>query len=201
MHTTTRLLLPFSEGIHSLALDSALQVAKQCQAMLVPLALIPVQPKRRVRLELIEQAQDFLVLIQRKASRQGVSIEPAQLYTPDCVRSIEAFAHEMHCEAVLLFLDRTDDVLLGHAEIQALLARGLCNIYLVLLPEKHMRRVWGAPLKPARQQQEVAEHFLPDVLGSCGDNRAESTIRMIAVKLPQKGIGHGTAQIPDVGRV
>ncbi len=148
MDATTRLLLPFTEEIDPLALDYAVQIAKQHQATLVLLALIPVRPHRNVRLECIQQAQDFLVLTNRKASRQGVPIEMTQIYTRDAVRSIEAFASEMHCEAVLLFLYNTCGVLLGHAEICALMDRGTCNVHVIFLPEKRVRM--AVNLSPGR---------------------------------------------------
>lgn len=136
MYATTRLLLPFTGSINALALRYALQLAEQRHATLVPLALIPVRPDQSVRLEYIQQAQDFLVLTSRKASRQGVPLETTQLYTQNVVRSIEAFAGEMHCEAVLLFLCNSSEVLLGRAEIRALMEHGACNMHMVLLPEK-----------------------------------------------------------------
>lgn len=201
MHTTTRLLLPFTEGISSLALGYAVQIAQQSRATLVPLALIPVRPKQHVRLELIQQAQDFLVLITHKATRQGVPIEAAQLYTQDSVRSIEVFAREMHCEAVLLFLSYAGEVLLGHAEIRALMERGTCNIHLVLLPAKRTRRVRGVPWRPLHNYQDFFRLFLPDLLAPRDDNLAASDIQMVNVKLQPEGAFHGPTKIPDTGRI
>ncbi|MEO7021646.1 MAG: universal stress protein [Ktedonobacteraceae bacterium] len=158
MDATTRLLLPFTEEIDPLALDYAVQIAKQHQATLVLLALIPVRSQRNVRMELIQQAQDFLVLTNRKASRQGVPIEMTQLYTRDAVRSIEAFASEMHCEAVLLFLYNTCEVLLGYAESSALVDHGVCNVHVIILPQKRARM--AVNLSPGRAIVQIPGRLL-----------------------------------------
>jgi hypothetical protein len=132
----SRLLLPFTGRVHTLALNHAIQLAKQYHAALVPLALLPVKPGKSVRLESIQQAQDFLEFICSKAKRQGIAIEAAKVSTCDVARSIEAFAGEMDCEAVILFLSNTRGVLLEYSEIQALLERGNCNTHIVLFPGK-----------------------------------------------------------------
>ena len=146
MQITTRLLLPFTEAIDALALSYAVQLAEQYGATLVPLALIPVKVGKGPRLEYIQQAQDFLVLIQRKAKRQGVPIQTSQIYTHDVVRSIEAFAGEMNCEAVLLFISNTSEVLLGRTVVRTLVDRSICNMHMILLPEKRRRNSSNNPV-------------------------------------------------------
>lgn len=187
LYTTTRLLLPFTEGIDSLALDYAMQIAKQRQATLVPLALIAVCPPQRVRLEHIQQAQDFLVLVSRKASRQGVPLETTQLYTQDVARSIEAFAGEMHCEAVLLFLRHTDEILLGHAEIRTLIEHGTCNMHMVLLPEKRTskarKHALEVPLLQHQEGQDSVGCFLQDLFGAGDTKLPARAIRIVKVTL------------------
>lgn len=138
--TTIRLLLPFTGSISPLALSYAVQLAEQRQATLVPLALIRVKPGKAARLEHIQQAQDFLELTLCKAERQQVPVEPARIYTSDVARSIEAVAGEMNCEAVILFLSDTDEVLLEPAEIGELMDRAACNAHLVLLPTRRARK-------------------------------------------------------------
>src|SRR5579883_1294516 len=162
MHTTTRLLLPFTGNINALALDYAVQLAEQRQATLVPLALIAAQSGKGARLEHIQQAQDFLELTRRKAERQGVPIEPMRLYTQDAACSIEAIASEMECEAILLFLYGAGEVLLEHAEIRSLMDNSACNMHILLLPEKRGRRMTAHPLhipfrrRPGDEEQGVA---------------------------------------------
>lgn len=137
---TIRLLLPFTGNVNTLALNYAIQFAEMRQATLVPLALIRVMPGKAVRLELIQQAQDFLEFVRYKARQQRVPIEQARIYTSDAVRSIEAVAGEMNCEAVMLFLSDTADVLLDHAEFRSLMDHAACNAHLVLLPARRAQR-------------------------------------------------------------
>lgn len=165
--TTTRLLLPFTGSIHALALSYAIQLAQQRQATLVPLALIRVKPGKAARLELLQQAQDFLELARCKAGRQGVPLEQARIYTSDVARSIEAVAGEMNCEAVILFLHQTDDVLLESGEIRELMDRAACNAHLVLLPGKRERKhPLHFPLfkRPVRQVARKTTGALLDTL-------------------------------------
>ena len=160
MQTTKRFLLPFTGGINSLALAYAVQLAEQYHATLVPLALIPQCDQQNVRLELIQQAQDFLEMTRRKASRRQVSLESSQLYTRNVLCSIEAFAREMHCEAVLLFLSKKEDILLSRPYIHALMEEATCNMHFVLLPEKKrgLKRVAMDALLGMPVVKQIAEN-------------------------------------------
>lgn len=185
MHTTARLLLPFTGDIHPGALNDAVQIAKQHRATLVLLALIAMHAEQYVRLELLEQAQDFLILASRKASRQGVPCETMQIFTQDVVGSIEAWASQKHCEAVLLFVGRKGGVLLDKVEIQTLIKRGVCNVHLVLVPGKRVHRV-GEPARtaiPLCQQQETCWLVLPDLSAPAAHNLAEKEKQIADVTL------------------
>lgn len=140
MSTTARLLLPFTGEINTQAINCAIQIAVNRQAILVPVALVPVRPNGRIRLEFLQQAQDFLEFTRHKAERQGVPVEPVHISTGNTALSIEAIAGEMECEAVLIFLCNTAEVLLGHAEIRTLMDHSNCNMLIVLFPEKCKRR-------------------------------------------------------------
>lgn len=146
MQAATRLLLPFTEEISAQSLNYAVQLARQQRAMLILLALIPVKPGKGPRLESIQQAQDFLVMARRKAERNGIEVLSSQIYTQDAARSIEAFAGEMNCEAVILFLSNTSRALLGQDEIRELMNRTACNMHIVLLSEKRRRHGLPYPL-------------------------------------------------------
>lgn len=160
MDTTNRLLLPFTRGMNAQALDYAVQLTRQRQAMLVPLALIPVRPDKRTRLEYVQQAQDFLEYTRHKAERQDVAVLPARVYTGNVALSVEAIAGEMACEAVLLFLCNTDEVLLGHAEIRELMDHSTCNMHIVLFPGKRKRRVSGFPLSAIHRKRAGEDDML-----------------------------------------
>ncbi len=136
MMKTTRILLPFTQDLDLGALECAVQFARKCHAILVPLALLPLSEHQWThdpRLEAIEQAVDFLEAVRYKATRTGVPIEPYDMQTRDVVRSIRAFAQEMMCEGTLLFLQRGATVLLPPAVVRGLLEQSPCKCYLVRL--------------------------------------------------------------------
>lgn len=86
MVKTTRILLPFTQDIDLGALEYAVQFAKKCHAILVPLALLSLSERQWThgpRLEAIEQAVDFLEAVHYKAERAGVPIEAYDLQTHD----------------------------------------------------------------------------------------------------------------------
>jgi hypothetical protein len=133
---TTRLLLPFTHGVDVRAIDSALRLAKGCDAALVPLALIYIPEDRRskgARLEHIQQSKDFLELVKHKAARYGVPIERLEVYTSDVAQSIRAIASEMECEGILLFVGGNHDVLLSASEMKRLMEHFTCKLYVLRL--------------------------------------------------------------------
>lgn len=154
---TTRLLLPFTGSMNMLALSYAIQLAKQRQATLVPLALIRVKQCQVARLEYIQQAQDFLEFARCKAERQGIPVEQARVYTSDVALSIGAIAGEMNCEAVLLFMGRSDEAFLEAAEIRTLLDYAICNAHIVLLPSRHNKRKHSLHLPLLRHSRARAD--------------------------------------------
>lgn len=171
MQTTIRLLLPFTEEINGRAIDYAVQTAQQYHAILLSLALICVRPGKRARAEYMQQAQDFLTLTSTRAQRQGVVSERAQLYTGDPVRSIEAFAREMQCEAILLFLGERGTALLRYGDVQALMKHQVCNMHITLLPARRLRRGRNSALSPllspgeSRAEQAAGQkHWRPAFL-------------------------------------
>src|SRR2546423_1850435 len=109
------LLLPFTHGIDGQAITYALSLAFQREAVLVLLALLRSgarRGKQAARPEEIQQAIDFLVYTQQRAIRMGVSIHQAQMHTAYPVQSIRAFACEMDCEGIILFVRGGKGVLL-----------------------------------------------------------------------------------------
>lgn len=133
---STRLLLPFTQDIDLDALRYALQLARSCQATLIPLALIPLPQEQWAegpRLEAIEQANDFLEAVKYIAERIGVELEPYEMSTRDVVRSLSVFAQEMMCEAILLFLHHGTTVLLPPEVVHGLQDQAPCTLCLVRL--------------------------------------------------------------------
>ncbi len=150
MPATTRLLLPFTGDINIQALDCAIQLAVQRRATLVPLALIPLRDGRAMRLEQMQQAQDFLECIRRKAERRGVQTAPMRVFTHNVALSIEAVAGEQLCESAILFLCNTRDILLERPVICDLMERASCHLHIILLPPRRRRRAIGISLHISR---------------------------------------------------
>src|SRR2546427_1029655 len=103
--TTTRLLLPFTYGIEMDVLEYAVLLAKQCQATLVPLALLAVPAGRwskGVRLEQVQQAKDFLEAVRHKAERHAVPLERFEVVTSDVVQSISVLMQQLACDGMVL---------------------------------------------------------------------------------------------------
>ena len=118
----SRILLPFTDGVNSHALEYAVLLARNYNAMLVPFSLIYV-PKtaRSVRLERIQQARDFQALVQSKAAKHGVRIEPREVYTGAVIESIRSTMQEMNCRSVVLFVRNGNGVLLHTHEVKYIL--------------------------------------------------------------------------------
>jgi hypothetical protein len=132
----TRLLLPFTQGVEMEALDSAVLLAKACQATLVALALILVPAKRRrpePRLEHVMQAKDFLEAVRWKAARHGVPIERCEVFTEDVVRSIDVLTKSLECRGMVLFVREGRGVLLSIDEIACVVEQVDCTGYIVHL--------------------------------------------------------------------
>ena len=132
---TTRLLLPFTHGVHTLALEYGVMFAKSCNATLVPVSLLPVSKESRgPRLEHIQQSQDFLVAVQHKAARHSVPTEPVELFTSDVVGSIKAALRDMHCDGILLFMRDGDGILLHVNEVEHVMTGVASKRHIIHLP-------------------------------------------------------------------
>ena len=130
------LLLPFTHGVDTCAIEQALLLAKSRRATLVPLALIHVPEERRAkgaRLEHVQQSKDFLEAVKHKAARYAVPIERFEIFTSDVVQSINTFASELECEGILLVVGRKDGILLQASEIKRLVETTTCRLYILRL--------------------------------------------------------------------
>lgn len=134
-----RLLLPFTHGIDSAAITSALTLAQRLNATLTLLSLIhqPQTPDKGPRWEIIQQSQDFLEFTSHKAARAGVSVERVEHSTLHAPRSIRAFAQEMECAGIVLAVRRGTGVLLETHEIKQILEESGISIYVVSLPARN----------------------------------------------------------------
>ena len=135
-----RLLLPFTHGIDEPAITSALALTHQRGATLILLSLLCPRgrsDKQAVRWEDIQQSTDFLEFTQQKAARLGIPIQRVELRTRHPVQSIRAFAQEMDCEGIIIFVRRGAGVLLDTHEVKQLLEDRRYPLYLANLPVSH----------------------------------------------------------------
>ncbi|MBV9229356.1 MAG: hypothetical protein JOZ18_08585, partial [Chloroflexi bacterium] len=115
----------------------AVRVAHDSRATLVPLALLTVPERRRVRgvrLDALQQAQDFLEAVSHKAAKYGVPVERCEVATHDIVKSIVCLASSKECEHILLFVRGEKGVLLSSHYITALIEQERPALWLVHLP-------------------------------------------------------------------
>ncbi|GHO80199.1 hypothetical protein KSD_79700 [Ktedonobacter sp. SOSP1-85] len=135
----SRFLLPFVEDIDLEALNKAARFARKHRAVLTPLALLPLSEQQWAegpRLELIEQANDFLEAIRCQAAQVRVAIEPCAIETRDAARSIQIFAQEMMCDKILLFIRESRTVLLPRPIAQQVLDEVTSSLCLFRLEER-----------------------------------------------------------------
>ncbi|HEX7734139.1 MAG TPA: universal stress protein [Ktedonobacteraceae bacterium] len=131
-----RVLLPFTHGIDSVAITSALALAQRLNATLMLLSLIsqPQKPGKSPRWEAIQQSRDFLTFASHRATRLGVPVEQVELYTQLASRSIRTFAQEMECAGIVLTVRGGAGVLLATHEVKQLLEERGIPLYVVSLP-------------------------------------------------------------------
>ena len=150
----SRILLPFTNGVNSDALEYAVLLARSYNATLVPLSLIYVpQTARSVRLEHIQQSKDFQALVQSKATKYDVSIEPHEVFTGDVIESIHSAMQEMSCKNIVLFVRDGNGVLLHTHEVKHILTHIPGQHHIIRL----QRSVPHPLLKPLRR----LSHMLP----------------------------------------
>jgi len=132
-----RLLLPFTHGVDMQALEFALSFAHSRHATLIPLVLIPVverQGSNGVRLEMFQQAQDFLEAASFKATKYDVTIERVEVITHNVVEQIDQVLSSQKCDGMLLFMREAKGVFLQEPEIKALIEQRGPPCYLIHLP-------------------------------------------------------------------
>ncbi|OLC63025.1 MAG: hypothetical protein E6I80_14800 [Chloroflexi bacterium] len=133
------LLLPFTHGIDEPAITYALSFAHQRGATLILLSLLcPCgRPgKQAVRREDIQQSIDFLEFTQQKAARMGIPIQRVELRSQQPVQSIRAFAQEMDCQGIVVFVRKGAGVLLATHEVKQLLEDRRYPLYVANLPAR-----------------------------------------------------------------
>jgi hypothetical protein len=122
---TNRWLLPFTFGVDMQAFDAALGLAQRGSATLVALSLIAVPQGKRsrgVRLEHIQQSQDFLEAVKYRAARFAIPLERHEVYTENVLESLETLPQKLGCEGMILLSRGEQALLLSSQEIQHMLS-------------------------------------------------------------------------------
>ncbi len=116
-----RFLLPCTANADRGAIDAAIELAHSYGAILVPLSLRcilktdvveTVQPETRL------PQHNFLESVQHQAAIMEVPLEWFEISTHDAGRSIHAFAEEMDCSGILLFVSEGKGILLETDEVR-----------------------------------------------------------------------------------
>lgn len=158
---SSRLLLPFTHGVNAHALEFAVLLARSRHATLVPVSLISVPPTARgARLEHIQQSKDFQALVQTKAIKHDVTIEPQEAYTGDVIESIHRTMQELNCSGIILFVCDGDGVLLSTNEVKHVLTLVPGQHHVIRL-QRNTSRLSLSPFKriarllPGRRKEPV----------------------------------------------
>jgi nucleotide-binding universal stress UspA family protein len=155
---TVRLLLPFTHGINVQAIEQAICLAQSRHATLVALVLLPLSaqhPERGVRLEHIEQANDFLKTVARKAGQYQVPLEQHKVVSTDTVKTLLEEAERLHCENIIVAVRKKRASLLHDQEVLPLLTQRHSKLLLIHLAPRPISPVQAilAALFPGRAEQ------------------------------------------------
>jgi hypothetical protein len=162
-----RWLLPFTYGIDHRAIETVVRLANTGGATLVPVALISISSGRRssgTRLEDIQQAKDFLMVVQSIAARHHVLVECHEVFTGAVNRCIRMLIQDLRCDSVVAITGAGQALLLQQQELSDLLTKPPAALVLVRLPA----------CQEKRQQSHLGKRFL---LGFHQRWRPQSTIR------------------------
>jgi hypothetical protein len=119
------------------ALDAALGLVQKGGATLTALSLITVPTGKRarvVRLEHIQQSQDFLEAVKYRAARFDIPIERHEVYTENVLESLETLPHKLGCEGMILLSRGGEALLLDNQEVQHMLSTVPVPLMLIHLP-------------------------------------------------------------------
>lgn len=133
-----RLLLPFTHGVRTDALEYAILMAQSRDAVLVSLSIIDEGGIKGARLEDIQQSQDFMSLVERKGLKHGVEVEQKEVYTSDAVASIQEQMQSMNCDGVLLLVEDRKGVLLQTAEVKHVIASITSQVHVIRMQPSEM---------------------------------------------------------------
>lgn len=132
-----RWLLPFTTDVDIPAIAGVLRLADAANVTLVATSFLVTpdeQGAQHIRLELIQQSQDFLETVHYKARRLATPVECHEVTASDVLAGIEQQLRDLACESVII-ASRGDQALLLHStEIQQLLLAPPAQLVCLRLP-------------------------------------------------------------------
>src|SRR5260370_8418704 len=137
-----RWLLPFTYGVDHRAIEAVVRLANVRGATLVPVALVSISSGQRssgTRLEHIQQAKDFLILVQSIAARYHVIVECHEVFTGTVNRCIRMLIQDLRCDSVVAVMGADQALLLQKQELSVLLTHPPPPLVLTPLPPNHQR--------------------------------------------------------------
>jgi hypothetical protein len=141
--TQKRLLLPFTYGIDEQAIDNVLRFAKATEVTVVALALIPVPDQshcENVRPELVQQATDFLEMINARAQIYTVPVESQECFTESVSTSTWAALQQAECQGVILIEKEQEPCFLQPKEVAQMQNALNVNFYTLHIPARQKAR-------------------------------------------------------------
>lgn len=129
-----RWLFPFTTGVDLPAIDSSLRLAEAGGATLVAVSFFVIPDGRRatnVRLELLQQSQDFLEAVRYKACRLALPVECHAVVANDILEGVTMHVHQMECESIVLASKGTHALFLQRHEMQQLLLNPPASLLLL----------------------------------------------------------------------
>lgn len=126
-----RWLLPFTTGVDISPIASALSLAAMRGATLVAVSFIMAPDERNVRLELLQQSQDFLEALRYKALRLAIPVECYEVFTSDILASIATQVHDLACQSLILVSEGEKTLFLHQREMRQLLLNPPASLVLL----------------------------------------------------------------------
>lgn len=136
-----RWLLPFTTGVDIPTIAGVLRLADAANATLVATSFLVTPDEQRaqhIRLELIQQSQDFLEAVHYKARRLAMPVECHEVTTCDVFAGIEKQLRDLACESVVITSRGDRPLLLHPTEIQQLLLAPPAQLVCLRLPAPAM---------------------------------------------------------------
>lgn len=131
-----RFLFPFTFDVEMDILEAVVRLAADRRATLIPLSLIPqpVGKRRSVRLELLQQSQDFLEAVRAKAARSSVPLVPVEVFTSDLIHSILTSIAQCHCDGILLATRGDHSCFVPLEVMEQLMCLRPCTLWILHFP-------------------------------------------------------------------